>query len=243
MSMQPYKGSKEVAQKPPVKSFPRYKRVLDLCLVALTFVLWGPLMLLLAIVIKLVSPGPAFFKQTRIGFLGTAFTCFKFRSMHVNSDTKSHHEHVKNLVKEDVPMTKMDELGDRRLIPLGAILRSSGLDELPQLFNVLRGEMSLVGPRPCLPDEYAFFEPTDRERFEALPGLTGLWQVSGKNDTTFAEMVDLDIRYARKQCLWLDVKIMWRTLPVLARQVKQLLLKRIGGPKAAGQALITPKTH
>jgi lipopolysaccharide/colanic/teichoic acid biosynthesis glycosyltransferase len=122
-------------------------------------------------------------------------------------------------------MVKMDLGGDSRLIPLGLLLRSSGLDELPQIINVLKGEMSLVGPRPCMAYEYDKYLPRQRERFNTLPGLTGLWQVSGKNRTTFAEMVRLDIEYARNKTLWLDLKIMLKTIPTLIVEMWETLRK------------------
>lgn len=215
----------------PVKAnarVPVYKRVLDLSVILILSPLWVPVMTVIALGIKLVSRGPILFKQERVGFLGAPFTCLKFRSMRFRTETASHQQHFKNLVRDNVPMVKLDVLGDPRLIPLGAILRATGLDELPQLFNVIRGEMSLVGPRPCTPDEYetCFQGTRERKRFEALPGLTGLWQVSGKNDTTFSEMVDLDARYAQNQSLWMDVGIMSRTLPVLLGQTKKVLQAR-----------------
>jgi lipopolysaccharide/colanic/teichoic acid biosynthesis glycosyltransferase len=118
-------------------------------------------------------------------------------------------------------MTKMDNFGDPRLIPLGFLLRASGLDELPQLINVLRGEMSLVGPRPCLPYEFDVYLPWQKQRLDTLPGLTGLWQVSGKNKTTFSEMVRLDISYARNSSFWLDVRIIAGTVSALVTQVRE----------------------
>jgi lipopolysaccharide/colanic/teichoic acid biosynthesis glycosyltransferase len=119
-------------------------------------------------------------------------------------------------------MTKLDRRKDPRLIPLGASLRAIGLDELPQIINVLRGEMSLVGPRPCIPYEYELYEPWQQRRFDALPGLTGLWQVSGKNRTTFNQMIRLDIEYAERASLWLDLKIILKTLPALCLQCQDL---------------------
>ena len=116
-------------------------------------------------------------------------------------------------------MVKLDARGDSRIIPFGMWLRSSGLDELPQLINVLRGEMSIVGPRPCLAYECDRYLPWQWERFNTLPGLTGLWQVSGKNQTTFAEMMRLDINYSREKNFWLDVQIIFRTVPAIAVQV------------------------
>jgi len=200
---------------------PLLKRALDLfcLLVALPTLL--PLMLGIAAFIKIVSPGPVFFTQERIGFMGRRFRIFKFRSMRVNAETTSHQNHLKDLISSNTPMTKMDSKGDPRVIPYGAILRSSGLDELPQLINVVRGEMSLVGPRPSTPYEYEQFQPWHKQRCRAVPGLTGLWQVSGKNKTTFNEMINLDIQYANNWSVWLDIKIMFRTLPVLLGQLKE----------------------
>jgi len=122
----------------------------------------------------------------------------------------------------EVPMTKLDVRSDPRLAPFGALLRATGLDELPQVINVLRGEMSFVGPRPCIPYEYARFQPWQRQRFDAVPGLTGLWQVSGKNRTTFNQMIQLDIEYAQRLSLWLDLKIIFRTLPALWEQCLEI---------------------
>src|SRR5687768_2940456 len=128
--------------------------------------------------------------------MGRKFRIFKFRTMKVNAETQTHQNHLKDLISiSNVPMTKMDAQGDPRVIKFGGMLRSSGLDELPQLINVIRGEMSLVGPRPCTQYEYEQFQPWHKQRFRTLPGLTGLWQVSGKNRTTFNEMISLDIRY------------------------------------------------
>ena len=116
-------------------------------------------------------------------------------------------------------MTKLDVNGDPRLAPFGRILRASGLDELPQIFNVLSGQMSLVGPRPCLPNEFANYEPWQRERVNALPGLTGLWQVSGKNKTTFNDMIRLDLNYANNMSLSLDLKILFKTAGTIVQEV------------------------
>jgi len=116
-------------------------------------------------------------------------------------------------------MTKLDAVGDTRLIPGGRFLRASGLDELPQIFNVLRGEMSLVGPRPCLPMEFERYQPSEQQRVNALPGLTGYWQVNGKNNTTFKEMIAMDLFYIRNMSIWLDLTIMFRTIPTLIKEV------------------------
>jgi exopolysaccharide production protein ExoY len=137
----------------------------------------------------------------------------------VDADTATHQGHLHQLMSSNAPMMKMDSRGDARIIPFGLFLRASGLDELPQLLNVLRGEMSLVGPRPCLPYEYDNFLPWQKERFETVPGLTGLWQVSGKNRTTFVEMIQLDIKYARSKTLGWDLKIILLTIPALIIQM------------------------
>jgi lipopolysaccharide/colanic/teichoic acid biosynthesis glycosyltransferase len=194
---------------------PGWKRTLDVACILLALPLSLPLAGLIAILIRLVSPGPVLFRQERVGHLGRRFMCLKFRTMAIGAETAKHQEHLRQLINSNAPLVKLDAHGDARIIPFGLWLRSSGLDELPQLINVLRGEMSLVGPRPCTTCEYGLYLPWQRERFNTLPGLTGLWQVSGKNRTTFAEMIELDIRYARNKNLWLDLAIILKTLPVL----------------------------
>jgi exopolysaccharide production protein ExoY len=199
-------------------SLPAWKRVMDLTLIVLVspglLLLWG----CVALLIKCGSRGPILFRQRRVGYRGGEFTCYKFRTMHVGAEVESHRMHTAQLIRSQAPMEKLDARRDPRLIPFGAALRASGLDELPQLLNVLRGEMSLVGPRPCIPYEYELYEPWQRRRFDAVPGLTGLWQVSGKNHTTFDRMIQLDIEYSQRLSLWLDVKIILKTLPALWRQ-------------------------
>jgi exopolysaccharide production protein ExoY len=204
------------------KGSPPWKRGLDLLviLVLSPFVLAAGLAV--ALIIRLGSKGPIFFHQKRVGFQGRHFTCYKFRTMRVNAETETHRLHTQNLIKSSTPMVKLDAHKDPRLVPCGALLRASGLDELPQLLNVLRGEMSLVGPRPCIPYEYENYEPWHRRRFDAVPGLTGLWQVSGKNRTTFDQMVQLDIAYAHKRSLWLDLKIMAKTFSAIWSQYLDL---------------------
>ncbi|MBC8097005.1 MAG: sugar transferase [Akkermansiaceae bacterium] len=201
---------------------PAWKRALDITLILLAAPLWLPLMLVIAVLIKIVSPGPSLFRQERVGFLGRRFTCFKFRTMVVNADTSVHQGHLAYLMGSNAPMKKLDAKRDPRVIPCGMILRTLGLDELPQLFNVLRGDMSLVGPRPCVPYEYEGYAPHHRQRFEAAPGLTGLWQVSGKNRTTFEQMIGLDIHYARNRSLMMDLKIILKTVPAIVNQTKDL---------------------
>jgi len=205
-----------------VPSCPRWKRLMDIAFVLLASPFWLPLMIVIACCIKIVSPGCVFFYQERIGLNGRSFRLFKFRSMKVNVETSSHEKYCENLFQADRPMTKLDAAGDPRIIPLGKLLRASGLDELPQIFNVLRGEMSLVGPRPCTPTEFSRFEPSAQERFNALPGLTGYWQVNGKNKTTFKEMIAMDIHYAQSLSPGLDLSIILRTIPTLIGQVREL---------------------
>lgn len=198
---------------------PLWKRAIDIvcCLAVLPFLAIGSLVVWLLTLF--FSPGPIFFRQERIGYRGRKFMIFKFRTMHLTADTKTHSAHFKELIRSGVPMQKLDGRGDRRLVPGGWLLRASGLDELPQIINVLRGDMSLVGPRPCIPYEQELYSAEQRRRFDCVPGLTGLWQVSGKNRTTFDEMVRFDIQYAETRTLFLDLKIMFLTLPALITQI------------------------
>jgi lipopolysaccharide/colanic/teichoic acid biosynthesis glycosyltransferase len=146
--------------------------------------------------------------------------------MIVGADSSAHQAYLSQLIGSSARMVKMDTRGDSRVIPFGWLLRASGLDELPQLINVLKGEMSLIGPRPCLPYEYDQYLPWHRQRFNTMPGLSGLWQVSGKNRTTFEEMVRLDIKYAEIQSFWLDAKIIVLTVPTLIWQTIETKLAR-----------------
>lgn len=202
---------------------PAWKRLIDVTIVLATLPLSIPLVTFVALWIRLVSRGPALFRQERIGIDGKAFTLYKFRSMFHGAPTADHEQHMERLVEQDRPLVKLDLLGDARLVPGGCFLRTSGLDELPQLLNVLLGEMSLVGPRPCLPGEYALFDASQRSRFTVLPGLTGLWQVNGKNQTTFKEMNAMDAEYARLASPLFDLKIMVRTPMALLRQMGECL--------------------
>lgn len=179
------------------------------------------LMGLIALVVKVSSPGPCIFKQTRMGLKGKRFSFYKFRSMYSNADDRVHREYVTDLIKGrsdrvrpqdgECPFYKMKD--DGRITPVGKIIRKLSMDELPQLFNVLKGEMSLVGPRPPLPYEVREYEPWHLRRIlEMKPGITGLWQVNGRSRTNFNEMVRLDLRYVQKWSLWLDVKILVKTV-------------------------------
>jgi len=205
---------------------PAWKRILDVSLTLGALPVLVLVSAVIAVAIKCVSRGPVLFRQERIGLKGKPFICLKIRTMLVNAATTGHEAYLQTLMKSDQPMTIMDCQGDSRLIPLRSILRSTGLDDLPQLINVLRGEMSIVGPRPCLRYEYDSYKPWQKQRFNSLPGLTGLWQVSGKNKTTFEQMIRMDIRYAETRSLGLDLAIMLKTLPVLIFQAAEMLRRR-----------------
>jgi lipopolysaccharide/colanic/teichoic acid biosynthesis glycosyltransferase len=200
-------------------ALPKWKRFIDLSMVALLFPVWLPIMTLIALWVAVTSPGPIFYRQPRIGFKGRRFMLVKFRTMKVNAETHIHEAYLEHLIISDRPMIKLDATGDPRLILGGKFLRATGLDELPQIFNVLKGEMSLVGPRPCTVGEFERYAPEQRARVNALPGLTGLWQVNGKNWTTFRQMIEMDIFYARNISFSLDIKILLRTLPAIVSQL------------------------
>jgi len=214
---------------------PWWKRALDVTLIVLAMPILVPVGLFVAAIIKLVSPGPVFFQQERVGLRGRRFMCFKFRTMTVNADTAVHQEHLEDLMASNRPMSKLDGQ-DSRVIPGGIWLRALGLDELPQLINVFRGEMSLVGPRPCLIYEYEKYLPRHHGRCATLPGLTGLWQVNDKNNTTFEEMIDLDLRYVRTQSLGLDLGILLRTVPAVIGQTYQMRRKKSAAKSQAKAA-------
>jgi lipopolysaccharide/colanic/teichoic acid biosynthesis glycosyltransferase len=198
---------------------PWWKRLIDLTCIVVSSPVWFTVLVVVAIWIKLVSRGPLFFCQQRLGYRGTPFKMFKFRTMEVNVETRSHELYFQQLIKTDCPMTKLDVSGDPRIVPGGRILRALGLDELPQLWNVLRKEMSLVGPRPCTPTEFSMYEDWQRQRLDALPGLTGYWQVNGKNSTTFRQMIEMDIYYSTNTSFWLDVMIVLGTVPAILGQL------------------------
>ncbi len=192
------------------------KRVIDIVgsLLALLFLL--PVFAIIAIVVKLTSRGPVLFRQKRIGQYGKMFDFYKFRSMRVGNDTTVHREYVTKLIDglEHVRQANGNYklMDDPRVTPIGRVLRKTSLDELPQFANVLLGDMSLVGPRPPLPYEFERYRTWHQRRvLEIKPGLTGLWQVEGRSRTTFDEMVRMDLRYARTQSLWLDLKIILQT--------------------------------
>lgn len=200
--------------------------MLDLALILILAPGWLLIGLCAVLLVKCGSRGPVLFRQRRVGYKGAEFTCYKFRTMQADADAGTHRDHTRQLIHKQVPMVKLDAQSDPRLIPLGAALRAIGLDELPQLINVLRGEMSIVGPRPCIPYEYELYESWHRKRFDSVPGLTGLWQVSGKNRTTFNEMVQLDIEYSQRSSLWLDLEIILKTLPALWQQCQDIRIQK-----------------
>jgi exopolysaccharide biosynthesis polyprenyl glycosylphosphotransferase len=185
------------------------KRAFDILLSSLAILCLWPLGLLIALAIKLDSPGPVLFKQPRAGRHGKPFTVYKFRSMYQNAESEL--EKLRDLNEAVGPMFKIRD--DPRRTRVGRFIRQTSLDELPQLINVLRGEMSLVGPRPALLNEVAQYQDWHRKRLEVLPGITGLWQVSGRSDLSFDEMVMLDIYYAENWSLGLDLRILLRTVP------------------------------
>ena len=207
-----------LAADPPAPAYDRLKRWLDMGVSLALLVMLSPILLVIAALVKLKSPGPVLFEQTRVGQGMRPFKMLKFRTMHVNNDHAVHHEFVTAFIKAGAQAQVDGQNGmfklanDRRVTAIGRILRKTSLDELPQLWNVVRGDMSLVGPRPPLWYEVDEYQPWHCRRvLEAKPGITGLWQVAGRSRTTFDEMVRLDLRYARGRSLWTDVKILLAT--------------------------------
>ncbi len=188
------------------------KRTLDVVIAALVLVLFSPLMALVALLIKATDRGPVFFTQTRVGKGGREFCCIKFRSMVANAEVlkadllaQNHHADHRTF---KIPQ-------DPRITAIGRIIRKTSIDELPQLWNVLRGEMSLVGPRPPVPSEVNLYSELDRRRLDVQPGITCIWQVSGRGDLAFSEQVRLDLEYIEKRCLALDLKLLLATIPAV----------------------------
>lgn len=199
------------------------KRALDVLLSSIALVLASPLMLVIALLVKRSSPGPVLFEQERLGRDGRPFTFYKFRSMEHNSDDAIHRQFAAMFISGDESGCAESNGGDKvfklkadpRITPIGAWLRRTSLDELPQLFNILKGEMSLVGPRPPIAYEIENYQPWHMERLKAVPGLTGLWQVSGRSSVSFEEMVRLDVQYINNWSLTWDIAIILRTVPVV----------------------------
>jgi lipopolysaccharide/colanic/teichoic acid biosynthesis glycosyltransferase len=192
-------------------------RALDIVIAAAGLVVLSPLLGLIALWIRLDSAGPALFRQERRGRGMKPFVVNKFRSMQVNTPNDEHVAYVQSLIAGDAERkeTLFKLVADERVTRAGRILRKSSLDELPQLVNVLIGNMSLVGPRPCLDYELEKYPPHAYGRFAVKPGITGLWQVSGRSQLSFDEMIALDLDYAGQQSFWFNVRIILRTLPVV----------------------------
>jgi lipopolysaccharide/colanic/teichoic acid biosynthesis glycosyltransferase len=196
------------------------KRVLDLTVALPCLILAAPLLLAVAVMIRLTTPGPALFRQVRLGRDRRPFMLCKFRTMYSGCPDDAHREYVRKLLTDSRPpdggrvgVFKLD--GDARITPVGRLLRRTSIDELPQLLNVIRGDMSLVGPRPALDWEAEMFGAGHERRFAVPPGLTGLWQVSGRNALTMKDGLDLDVEYVGRQSLALDLWILARTIPVV----------------------------
>ena len=202
----------------------RFKRSLDVVGALAALILLAPLMLLVAAAIRLGSPGPVIFKQKRVGMDGATFTFYKFRSMVSGGDDRIHRDFVARLIKDGKSLAEAEGAApfklhaDPRITRVGRLIRKTSIDELPQLFNVLRGDMSLVGPRPPIPYETAHYEPWHLRRILSIkPGITGLWQVDGRSRVSFDEMVRMDLRYVRRCSLLLDLKILAKTVLVVVR--------------------------
>ncbi|WP_129675355.1 sugar transferase [Candidatus Chloroploca sp. Khr17] len=187
------------------------KRALDVSLASAAIVATAPLMIGTVVAIKLDSPGPVIFQQERVGKDGETFGCYKFRSMYVDAERRKAELLAKN--EADGPVFKMKD--DPRITRVGKVIRKLSIDELPQLFNVLKGEMSLVGPRPAIPSEVARYSYEQLGRLNAIPGITGLQQVSGRSNLDFKRWVELDLQYIVEQSLWKDIEILTRTIPAV----------------------------
>jgi lipopolysaccharide/colanic/teichoic acid biosynthesis glycosyltransferase len=199
------------------------KRFIDVSVASMVLVLGLPFFLAISLLIKLTSRGPVFFTQNRIGEEGEEFTFFKFRTMRSGVDDSIHREFTRKFIKGDIYNSNLDSprasiyklKEDPRITCVGRFLRGTSLDELPQFINIIKGEMSIVGPRPPLKYEYKHYDEWHKLRLKTKPGITGLWQVSGRSSVPFHEMVMLDLYYIENWSLILDVKIMIRTIPVM----------------------------
>ena len=199
--------------KPPVLSGAAFlgKRLFDLVVATLILIIVSPILLAVAIAIKLEDHGPVLFRSRRVGVDETAFDCFKLRTMGVDAQARQAELEQRN--EADGALFKMRE--DPRVTRIGAFLRRFSIDEFPQLFNVLRGEMSLVGPRPLPERDYALLDDVHKKRYLVLPGVTGLWQVSGRSEVGFDELVRLDFSYIESWSVWLDIEILIKTIPTV----------------------------
>ncbi|MBX7043077.1 MAG: sugar transferase [Ignavibacteria bacterium] len=195
-----------------------YKRTFDYVASAVGLLILSPVFLVISILVKLSSPGEIFFRQTRIGKDGKPFTFYKFRSMYRNAENiQSREAFMKEFIRNQEKFTETsNKVVDEKLItPVGKFLRKTSLDELPQLYNVLKGDMSLVGPRPCLPYEYESYDEWHKRRHVVMPGCTGVWQVSGRSSVSFKDSVVLDIYYINNMTPWLDLQLILKTFPVM----------------------------
>ena len=205
-------GAKRLAWVAVVRSAYLLKRALDILLAGPLFILLLPIFGLLVLAIRLESPGPALFKQTRVGRWGRIFTMYKFRSMYMDAEARKAELLAENEMSGGVTF-KMQR--DPRVTRIGRFIRKASIDELPQLWNVIKGDMSLVGPRPPVPAEVDEYSLSDRRRLEVTPGITCIWQVSGRSDIPFPEQVELDVRYIESQSLLTDLKLLWQTVPAV----------------------------
>lgn len=188
------------------------KRLMDIVGASLGLILSSPIMLIVAILIKLEDPkGPIFFSQVRNGVYPGTFKMYKFRSMYIDAEDRL--QELMHLNEQSGPAFKIKD--DPRITKIGKLIRKTSLDELPQLFNVLKGDMSLVGPRPAIPREVEQYTAYQKQRLFVKPGLTCIWQVSGRNNIGFDQWVELDIEYIKRRCLWLDIKLILLTIPAL----------------------------
>jgi exopolysaccharide biosynthesis polyprenyl glycosylphosphotransferase len=199
----------------------RIKYLTDRILAGVLIILIAPLLIFISIAIKLSSEGPVIYRQTRIGKGGQPFQFYKFRSMYINNDDTEHENFVREVWfnqrrgnrQKDITVYRITN--DPRVFPFGRLIRKTSLDELPQLFNVLKGDMSLVGPRPCMPFEWDMYKNWHKNRLNIRPGCTGLWQATGRATVSFEEMVILDLYYISNMTLWFDLKILVMTIPVI----------------------------
>lgn len=199
-----------------VNHYKNFKYLFDTFFALILIILFGPLMLAVSIGIYISSPGPIIYRQKRIGKDGIPFVLYKFRSMQVTNDPDLHREYVQKLIKknikpEDIGKDTLKLIKHPRITGVGKYLRKFSIDELPQLFNVLKGDMSIVGPRPPLPYEYEVYKKWHKQRLSVLPGITGLWQVTKHNTVPFDQMVQIDLDYIQRMSFWLDLKIMLLT--------------------------------
>ena len=197
------------------KAYRVSKRIFDLLLACVALVLLVPIIPLIVVMIKLDTPGPVFFRQNRVGKNGRIFKFYKFRSMHTDAEKRK--REIEALNEQDGPIFKVRS--DPRVTNVGKFLRRSSLDEIPQIWNVFRGEMSVVGPRPPLPSEVEHYQPWHLKRLEVTPGITCLWQISGRSHLSFNEWMRLDIQYLKRRSFKTDLLILMKTVPaVIARK-------------------------